>query len=101
MVKKVKKKWPIQIPLKHPITVSVGEDNDKVELKELSLKQMKAKHLKYMPVEMESAYFIVPLISKLTDISEEEAGELDMEDLLSVSEKLLPFLEKLQGTGKR
>lgn len=99
MVKKIKKKWPVIVPLKHPVKIT--RDEEEKEISELKLRQFKAKHLKHIPAEPESAYFLVPLIAALSNIDEEEAQEIDIEDIFNIQETLLPFLGAFPGIGKK
>ena len=94
-----KQVWPMKILLKNPIKVKRGDLE--IELKELSIQALKAKHLKHIPVEPTSVYFVIPLVTSITGITEAEAGELDIEDLMMVAETLGPFLEGLPEIGKK
>ena len=91
--------WPIRVVLREPIRVRRGDLD--VELRELSVQQIRAKHLRYIQKDPPNVYFIVPLVAGLTGLSEEEAGELSLADLLALVEILGPFLEGLPAIGKR
>lgn len=91
-------KWPMKIPLKHPIKIE--RDGAAHEISELQMSKLKGKHLKHVPAELTDGYFVVPLIAALTDLTEAEAGEMEIEDVMAVAEKLIPLLEGLPGIGK-
>jgi hypothetical protein len=91
--------WPKKLLLKRPIKVE--RDKLETEVKELSIQQLKSKHLRHVPIEPTSPYFIVPLVASLTGLTEAEAGELDLADLMAVAEVLGPFLEGLPTIGKK
>lgn len=104
------------IKLIYPITVK--RNGQEEALGELTLGRLKAKHLKLLPKEFlnqgeneseegtsflrEDPYLIVPILAALANITEEEAGELDLvEDLPRVSEEVGNFLSTSLETGKK
>lgn len=101
--KTIKLKYPIPIVRKKPGT----EENEVVELKELTLGRLKAKHLRLLPdsfMEDEgriSATDVIPLIAGLADVPEAAVDELDLEDLTGVAESLQSFLGESLPTGKK
>lgn len=93
------------IKLKYSIPIP-KEGGGTVQVSELRLGRLKAKHLKVLPKDfMENEgnvnpADIIPLLAGITDIPESSADELDMEDLISISEGLTSFLGKSLKTGK-
>ncbi len=94
------------VPLKYSIPIK-KEDGGTVNIKELSIGRLKAKHLRLLPdsfMEDEgqiSPKDIIPLIAGLANIPIESADEIDIEDLTEVAESLQGFLEKSPKTGKK
>jgi hypothetical protein len=94
------------IPLKYPITVS-KEGGTTVEITELIIGRIKLRHLKSLPDDfMESGGKIspkslIPLIAGMANISEESAGEIDMEDLAEVTTSLTSFLSASPQIGEK
>ena len=106
------------VDLKYPIKVSTGQGQ--VEVSRLTLGRIKVKHLKKLPASLfEQALAqdgkekllkinpidAIPLIASLANISDEEAGEIDLEDLAGVAETLgeglEDFLAESPQTGKK
>lgn len=94
------------VKLKYPISIPT-DGGGTVDAYELKMGRFKAKHLKLLPKNfMEEGGIInpsdiMPLIAGLADISEEAAGEIDLEDLTEVAESLQSFLGKSLETGKK
>lgn len=93
------------IKLKYPIPVS-KEGGGTVNVSELTLSRLKAKHLRALPKDFMvnegiiNPVDIIPLLASIADIPESAADELDIEDLSSISEQLSNFLGESLGTGK-
>ncbi|NQS89371.1 phage tail assembly protein [Patescibacteria group bacterium] len=93
------------IKLKYPIPIP-KEGGGTVQVSELSLSRLKAKHLRVLPKDfMENEgginpVDIIPLLASMTDIPESSADELDMEDLMVIAEELTSFLGQSLKTGK-
>ena len=90
--------WPIEIILKTPITVK--QNGADVTVTTIRLTEPKAKHLRYIPAEPMDAYFLVPFVASLAGITKDEAGELSLSDMITISNSLDPFLQGLPATGK-
>lgn len=94
----VKLKWPIPVP---------AADGKMINVAELRLGRLKAKHLRLLPEEfMESEGSlspadVIPLVAGLTGIPESSADEIDMEDLTEVADAMQSFFEVSLGTGKK
>ena len=93
----------MKIQLSHPLKVTREKNGAELEteIKELTLQPIRAKHLKYVPREPENVYFIVPLLAALSGLTEAEAGELDLEDIMKAVALIAPFLEGLPTIGKK
>lgn len=96
--KVVKLKYSIPIPKEGGGTVNVNE---------LTLGRLKAKHFKLLPKDfmanegqIEPAA-LIPLLAGIADIPESAADEIDIEDLMEVAESLQSFLGEFLGTGKK
>jgi hypothetical protein len=91
-------KWPIPIP---------KEGGGTVDVRELKLGRLKAKHFKLLPKDFMSnegqvePSALIPLLAGIADIPEESADEIDMEDLMEVAESLQDFLGEFLETGKK
>ena len=95
----------INYELKYPIDVKTSSGNVQ-KINNLSIGRLKAKHLKLIPKGLldgglqqdgeKKVNFqpseIVPLIAALTGITEDEAGELDWEDLFAITERMSDIL---------
>ena len=94
----------MKLTLKHPIKIKRGEGADEKEqtLTELTLSRIKAKHLKYFPTDESSAKAddMVTLLGSLAGLTREEADEIDLDDILEMTGKLVPLLKGLPGTGE-
>ena len=94
----------VQLKYSIPIPKEGGGD---VQTKELRLGRLKAKHLRLLPdnfAENEgqlSPAEIIPLIAGLANIPEASADEMDMVDLVEISEGLEDFLGESLETGKK
>jgi hypothetical protein len=86
-----------EIILKHSIPVN-QENGNKVQVNKLEMGRFKLRHLKLLPddfVEKEGKIppaDMIPLIAGMMNISEESAGEIDLEDIEQIAEKLVSFL---------
>jgi len=85
------------IELEYPIPV-VAENGAVVEVYQIELGRMKAKHLKLLPADfmkkkgnMEPTAMI-PLIGAMANLPESSIDELDMTDLIKVGEEMERFL---------
>ena len=99
------KKNQVTVDLKYPIP-NGGEGM----IHQLTFGRLKAKHLKAMPKEMMAAAAegesmsitaaeMVPIIAAVAELTEEQAGEIDIEDLPAVAEVIADFFEQYQGIG--
>lgn len=100
----------IKIELKYPLNVKT-DGGGVISVKELTLSRMKAKHLKLLPKGFFNTegdapkdfnpYEMLPLIASLSGIKDEEAGEIDIEDLMVIVKDLGPILgpQKPRQTG--
>lgn len=92
------------IKLKYSISVP-GKDDSIVNINELRLGRLKAKHLRLLPDDfMEkggkmNAAGMIHLIAGLANIPVESADEIDMEDLTAISEALGDFLSTSPQIG--
>ncbi len=92
------------VKLKYSIPI-LGKDDSTVNVNELRLGRLKAKHLRLLPDDfMEkggkiSAAAMIPLIAGLANIPESAADEIDIEDLTAISEALGDFLSVSPQTG--
>jgi len=94
------------IELKYPIPVP-KEGGGIVEVSQLKLGRLKAKHLRALPKDFEEREGkvepaeLIPLIAAIADLPESSVDELDLEDLMTFAEDLESFLgEFLPGGGK-
>ena len=94
-------------PLQYPIPSANGDGEP---VAQLVFGRLKAKHLKAMPESMMNeaadgketrltATEMVPVIASLSGITEEQADEIDIEDLTSIAEVIVDFFEQYQGIG--
>ena len=88
--------------------VPVTENGNTREVESISIGKLKAKHLKLLPAslfvdegEKVRPHELLPLIAGMANLPEESIDELDIQDVLSIAEKLVPYLEKCLGTGGR
>jgi len=94
----VQLKYPIPIPKEGGGFVNIGE---------LTLGRLKAKHLRLLPdnfMDNEGQLApqdILPILAGLADIPIEAVDEIDMSDLIEVAESLQGFLEQSLETGKK
>ena len=99
------------IKLKYPIDVKTASGAIQ-SMDSLTIGRIKAKHLKLLPKGLMGgeegkanfeAHEIIPLVAGLTGISEEEAGELDFEDLMVVTDEVTKTMGEAtsQKTGKK
>jgi hypothetical protein len=87
-------------------------ENDKgqdVELREISIQRMKAKHLKLIPEEIYNIKDarkkvktinpdkLLPLIAGLTGLTNEQIDEVDIEDLLIITDKVMVIVGEALG----
>lgn len=96
--KVVQLKYSIPIPKQGGGTINVFE---------LNLSRLKAKHLKALPKgftgkagEVEPAE-LIPLIAAIADVPESSIDEMDLEDLMKFAEDLESFLEESLVIGKK
>ncbi len=82
-----------KITLKHLIQVE-GE-----EVKELTLRRPKLKHLKGINLDQMNGEAIIDLVAKLADIPPSSAEEIDGEDLAAISEVIGGFFGPSRATG--
>lgn len=93
------------ITLKHSIPIP-GADGKDIKTNELILGRLKAKHLKLLPDGFGSdegsisAQDAIPLIAGMADIPIESAEEIDMEDLITISNEMSSFLSESLVIGK-
>jgi hypothetical protein len=94
------------VNLKYSIPVP-KEGGGSVNINELSLGRLKAKHLRLLPknfMEDEGKINpadVIPLIAGLAEIPVESAEEIDIEDLMEVADSLQGFLGESLETGKK
>ncbi len=95
------------VDLKHSIPVK-KEGGGTVEVSKLTFGRVKLKHLKLLPNTerfLENGtilpHELVPLVAGLADISDESAGEIDIDDLDVIGEKFESFFGKSLETGKK
>ncbi len=91
------------IKLKYPIPIQ-KEGGGEVMCSELVIGRIKAKHLKLLPDEMFDGGKVPPakvidVIAALAEISSESAGEIDMIDVATISERLGHFLGNTLDTS--
>jgi len=96
------------IPLVYPIPVPVeGQQGKTVDVSELKLGRIKAKHLRLLPSDFSEKEgklepnAIIPLIAGLANIPESSVDEIDIEDLMTIAEGLESFLEKFLKDGEK
>ena len=98
--KEIKLKYSIPIPKK---------DGGEVKTNELTMGRLKVKHLKLLPdgfMESEenakkiNPLEFIPIIAGLTNIPVQSAEEIDVDDLFSIVETLVDFLDIAPETGK-
>lgn len=97
------------IQLKHSIPYKTDQGQE-MQISTLTMGRMKAKHLKHFPKEFFkeggaddiSPYALLPLIASVCGISNESAGEIDVEDINQVADALGEVMGKLVSpeTGK-
>jgi hypothetical protein len=98
------------IKLEYPLMVhkagELGQPSTLIEVRELSLGRLKAKHLKLMPDSIFESdgksvkpHEVIPLIAGLADIPIESVEEMDVSDLMKVGEALGSFLSDSLQTG--
>jgi hypothetical protein len=96
------------VDLKYPIPT--GEQGEGEPITQLTFGRVKAKHLKSMPKEMMEAAAaggmvnvtvtdMIPVIASLAGLTDEQADEIDMEDLPQISEVVADFFEQYRVTG--
>ena len=93
------------VELKHPIPVK-KEGGGTVEVSKLTFGRVKLKHLRLLPDTFyEEGKLVptemIPLIAGLADIPNESADEIDLEDLVTIGEKLESFFGKSLEIGKK
>ena len=90
-----------KISLEYPILIG-GES-----VSELALQRLKVKDLKILPASFFSEdstptpQEMAPIISAITGITEDQAGDIDLADLVTASEVIGSFLETCLQTGKK
>jgi hypothetical protein len=100
------RKTEVKISLEYPLPgVNGGEP-----VTELTIGRLKAKHLRALPESMTNAeegdevkltpVEMIPMIAAITNITDEQAGELDLEDLTTVAETVTDFFEQYREAGK-
>ena len=94
------------IDLEYSIPVK-QEGGGEVQIHQLILGRLKAKHLKLLPDNFSDSEGkiapseIIPLIAGLANISMESADEIDIVDLMTIAEGMESFLSVSLGTGKK
>lgn len=94
----VKLKYSIPVPGRNDTTVNVNE---------LRLGRLKAKHLRLLPDDFMdkggkmNAASMIPLIAGLANIPVESVDEIDMEDLAIIAEALEGFLSASPQIGNK
>ena len=94
------------VKLDYPIP-AIG---DQPEISELTFGRLKAKHFKKLPQRMMeqaadgeevniTAAEMVPVIGALAGITEEQADEIDLEDVDKIAAVIMDFFGRYQGTG--
>ena len=91
----------IIIDLQHEIPGKEGEE----KIQKIRLSRFKAKHLKFLPKNFGNDDSIspdafIPLIAGLAGLPETSIEELDIADLVTVTEKLESFLSQSLAIGK-
>lgn len=92
----------IKIDLDYPIATKDNSGNER-EFKYLKIGRVKAKHLKFLPKNLDpdnpkvNPEEMIPLIAGLTGLSKEEADEIDMVDILKIAEELPKILGELES----
>jgi len=100
------------IDLKHPIEIT-ADNNTKQSISQVRLTRVKVKHLKDMPAwmfqgeESEDAkkaasggfnpVDFLPLISSLSGLTVDQAGEIDLEDLMPIVEGVTSLVGEFQS----
>jgi len=81
----------IKLQYSIPVTTEKGT----AECTELTISRFKAKHLKLLPKNLDAIKPVemIPVIAGLVGITAEEAGEIDMSDLLIISKLVTSFLD--------
>lgn len=95
--KNVKLKYPIPFKAKDGLVINMAS---------LNIGRLKAKHLKYLPENIDEKINpsdLLPLIAALCEIPIETAEELDIEDLNGVSSALTDIMGNMLSpdSGKR
>ena len=94
----------MKIELLHPIPIKNENGNAEI-CNEVVFERLKTKHLKFLPDDIENMKpkEVIPLIASMAGLTEDEAGEIDLVDLVAICEKLNPLLEGLQflPSGKK
>ena len=97
----------MKFKLDYPIMVPSANGKE-MEISNLNLGRLKAKHLKAMPDSMfdeggknVKPYDIIPLVAALADIPIESAEELDVADLMKIGVELGNFLSESLATGEK
>jgi hypothetical protein len=98
------------VDLKYPIPAS-DDCEGAEEIKQITFGRLKVKHLKAMPEKMMdpnrdedaarlTAVELIPIIAVMAGLTENQAGEIDIEDLEKISEVIADFFEQYQGIGR-
>ena len=92
------------ISLKYPIPIP-KEGGGTMMVSQLSIGRFKVKHLKLLPKSLLEAkgkiqaHELVPIIAGLADIPVESAEEMDMEDMIKISNEMESFFAESLPTG--
>ncbi len=102
-------KEKVIVKLKYPIPLNVDKP-DGLKITELVFGRLKAKHLRAMPKHVMTAASqgeeirltateMIPIVAALSNLTEQQADEIDLEDLPNISEVIADFFEQYQETG--
>lgn len=95
------------VQLVYPIIVE--ENGEEIKIKKITLRRLKLKHLKAIPKSLledtgeekkeVDPIDMIPIIAIATGLTEDQAGEIDLDDLVNVSEEVSYFLKESLQTG--
>jgi len=88
--------------IKIELNASIPGKEEGQEINRIRLEKFKAKHLKFLPTNLESPkpYEFIPLIAGLAGLPTTSIDEMELEDLYKVIGVVESFLEKSHPTGK-
>ena len=98
----------ITIKLTYPIKVK-SDNGQELEIDEIKIGRLKTGHLRALPEGFTKKALgndidpvdLIPLVAKISGLSEESVDEIDVEDLFKIVEKLEVFLGTSRTRGKK